>query len=185
MAIHNTSSDSANTAVRAFLTKIGEHYWKSTFNIGSGSSKRIWEKIRDEVFNSSCAYCGINGVKLQVEHLIMFNREQYGLHHPGNIVPCCGPCNKRRRDSDKNYLSWEKHLEAICKERDDLNSFFLRRDKIVDHTNGEFKYPILNESENHSIRVIANALYENIKMESEKALGMYIQLDKAFIQKGQ
>lgn len=184
MAVHNTSSDSANTAVRAFLTKVGEYYWNASFNIGSGSSKRVWEKIRDEVFNGQCAYCGESEAKLQVEHLVMFNKQQYGLHHPGNVVPCCGPCNKRKKNSNKEYLDWRTHLEEVCKERNEVNLLFERRDRIQNHvTKGEFKYPELNESENHSIRVIASALYENIKMESEKALDMYKELDKAFVQR--
>lgn len=41
MAVYNTSSDSANTAVRAFLTKVGEYYWGKSFNTGSGKSKKI------------------------------------------------------------------------------------------------------------------------------------------------
>ena len=35
MAIYNTGSDSANTMVRAFLTKIGESYLNHSFNTGS------------------------------------------------------------------------------------------------------------------------------------------------------
>ena len=36
MAIYNTASDAANTAVRAFLTKVGEFYLGRTFNTGTG-----------------------------------------------------------------------------------------------------------------------------------------------------
>ena len=42
MAIYNTGSDSANTMVRAFLTKIGESYLNHSFNTGSGKGKEIW-----------------------------------------------------------------------------------------------------------------------------------------------
>ncbi len=35
-------------------------------------------------------------IKLQIEHLIMFNRQEFGLHHPGNVVPVCSNCNNRR-----------------------------------------------------------------------------------------
>lgn len=44
-------------------------------------------------------------------------------------------------------------------------------------------YPNLNEEEQHAIRVIANSLYENIKSESSKSLGLYKQLDEAFVKK--
>jgi hypothetical protein len=47
----------------------------------------------------------------------------------------------------------------------------------------EQNYPQLNAEENHSIRVIANSLYENIKLESEKSLNLYKELDQAFVNK--
>lgn len=137
MAVYNTSSDSANTAIRAFLTKVGEYYWGKSFNTGSGNSKKIFEQIKNEVFEGKCAYCGVQANKLQIEHLIMFNRTQYGLHHPGNIVPACQSCNKRRRDDSSNYLNWEDHLEQICRENDDLNSFFERKKRIQTHVLGQ------------------------------------------------
>ena len=58
MAVHNTDSDAANTAVRSLLTSIGKYYWGSTFNTGSGSGKKMWEEIRDDIFEGACAYCG-------------------------------------------------------------------------------------------------------------------------------
>ncbi len=45
MAIYNTASDTANTAVRAFLTKVGEFYLGRSFNTGSGKGKADWERI--------------------------------------------------------------------------------------------------------------------------------------------
>lgn len=39
MAQYNTPFDSANTAVRSFLTKIGELYLGRNFNIGIGRAK--------------------------------------------------------------------------------------------------------------------------------------------------
>ncbi len=50
MAVHNTDSDAANTAGRSLLTSIGKYYWGSTFNTGSGSGKKVWEEIRDDIF---------------------------------------------------------------------------------------------------------------------------------------
>ncbi len=182
MAIYNTSSDSANTAVRALLTKIGEYYLGRSFNTGSGKGKKDWIEIRETYFESKCIYCEENNLKLQIEHLIMFNRKEYGLHHPGNIGPVCSDCNKRRRDENKKFLNWENHLKQICLERNELDSFERRKAKILFHINeSEYKYPNLSETEKHSIRVIANSLYENIKMESEKSLALYKELDEAFV----
>lgn len=180
MAVYNTPSDAANTAVRAFLTSVGEHYLGKSFNTGSGKAKSIWEQIRND-FDNSCAYCG-SQTKLQIEHLVMFNRAEYGLHHPGNIVPVCKECNERMKDSDKNFVSWDVQLAAKC--GSDTNELFLtRKSKILDHISN-YEYPKLTEQERHAIRVIAESLYENIKSESEKSLSMYRKLDEAFVKGG-
>ena len=55
MAIHNTGSDAANTAVRAFLTRVGERYLGHGFNTGSGKGNQIWEDTKDS-FEGRCAY---------------------------------------------------------------------------------------------------------------------------------
>jgi len=180
MAIYNTSSDAANTAVRAFLTKVGEFYLGRSFNTGSGKGKADWERIRDEVFGGQCAYCGSESQQLQIEHLYMFNRTEYGLHHPGNVVPCCRACNKRELKEDKSYTNWEEHLKIICRRRGEEGFFEVRRRKILKSISDE-GYPNLDEKEKHAIRVIANSLYENIKSESAKSLDLYKELDKAFV----
>ena len=185
MAIYNTSYDAANTAVRAFLTKIGTIYYGKTFNIGSGSGREIWIKIKNDIFKRKCCYCGKTSDKLQVEHLIMFNRKEYGLHHPGNVVPVCSECNKRGKNKDGKHLSWQEHLKIICQRNNDMSSFNERRKKILDHIErGEFAYPKLAENEKHSIRVIAESLYNNIITETENSLSLYGKITKAFVDKG-
>ncbi|OZS45851.1 HNH endonuclease [Photobacterium sanguinicancri] len=180
MAVYNTASDSANTAVRAFLTKVGEYYLGHSFNTASGKGKVIWEAIRDTYFKSCCAYCGLKTERLQVEHVLMFNRTEFGLHHPGNTVPCCKLCNKRARKSDKSFCSWEEHLFSVCSYRKEEQLYETRKEAIKGNFK-RFSYPKLNENEKHAIRVIAASLYENIKTESEKSLSMYKQLDEAFV----
>lgn len=180
MAIYNTPSDAANTAVRAFLTSVGEHYLGRSFNTGSGSGKATWTRIREE-FNESCAYCGQKRL-LQIEHLVMFNRSEYGLHHPGNIVPVCKECNERQKDEAKLYISWQKQL-ALKSGGEGTAEYAVRKKKIDEHI-ANYRYPALTDQERHAIRVIAESLYENIKSESEKSLSMYRKLDEAFIQNG-
>lgn len=177
MAVYNTPSDAANTAVRAFLTSIGEHYLGRSFNTGSGKGRETWEHIRQE-FDNACAYCG-SQTKLQIEHLIMFNRTEYGLHHPGNIVPVCKECNERQKDERKNYVPWQQQLALKCGGAE-TRAFIQRHAKILSHVQ-KYQYPELTEQERHAIRVIAESLYENIKAESEKSLGMYRRLDEAFV----
>lgn len=183
MAVYNQPADSANTGIRAFLTQVGEFYLGRSFNTSSGKAKNDWLRIKQEVFEEECAYCGQSEKKLQMEHLVMFNRKDCGLHHPGNIVPCCTDCNKREKDEDQRYVGWEVQLELVCKKNNDIEKFFPRKKKIQEHIKSEC-YPSLNEAERHAIYVIANSLYENIKGESAKSLSLYKDLDEKFVKGG-
>lgn len=183
MAIYNTESDAANTAVRAFLTTVGEYYLKRSFNTGSGPGKRDWLRIRDGIFSGECAYCAIKTQELQIEHLIMFNRTEYGLHHPGNTVPVCKSCNRRSKREDNTYMTWQEHLNQICLRQGATGEQReYRHARVIHHmTAGEYEYPSLSEEEKHAIRVIANSLYEHVKMELGKSLKLYEELQQAFI----
>ncbi len=64
MTVYNTGADSANTAVRAFLTKVGEFYLGRAFNTASGKGKADWERIKEKVFQGRCAYCEDGDAKL-------------------------------------------------------------------------------------------------------------------------
>lgn len=180
VAVYNTASDSANTAVRAFLTKVGEYYLGASFNTGNGKGKKLWEEIKTVRFENCCAYCGEKSEKLQIEHVLMFNRTEFGLHHPGNIVPCCKGCNKRSRVSGSTYCDWKQHLRNICTSKAQEHLYAEREGKILENFE-HYNYPRLNENERHAIRVIASSLYENIKTESDKSLELYKQLDEAFV----
>lgn len=177
MAVYNTPSDAANTAVRALLSSVGELYYKSSFNTGSGKGKDVWVKIQAE-FGNACAYCG-KLERLQIEHLIMFNRYEYGLHHPGNIVPVCKSCNEWGKDLHKKYISWSEQLSVRCGGKD--SSAYVQRKAMIDQHILKYEYPILSQQERHAIAVIAESLYENIKAESEKSLRMYSKLDEVFV----
>jgi hypothetical protein len=179
MAVYNTASDAANTAVRAFLTAVGEHYYGASFNTGIGKGKAVWLQIQEE-FGNACAYCEQQD-RLQIEHLVMFNRKEYGLHHPGNIVPVCKRCNERSKDASKNYMSWPAHL-AEKSGGEDSDTYIARRNKIEAHIR-RYKYPVLSQQERHAVAVIAESLYENIKAEADKSLRMYERLDRVFVKK--
>ena len=58
MTTYNTSSDSANTMIRAFLTKIGEEYLGHSFNTGSGKGKEIWIRIKEKRFDKKYTFVG-------------------------------------------------------------------------------------------------------------------------------
>ena len=177
MAVYNTPSDAANTAVRSFLTSVGEFYYAASFNTGSGKGRTVWLQIQKE-FNDRCAYCGGVG-KLQIEHLVMFNRSEYGLHHPGNVVPVCRTCNEREKDEHKKYVSWQTQLarKSVGQDQTLITS---RRQRIEGHID-RYMYPNLSQPERSAIAVIAESLYDNIKAESEKSLALYKKLDQAFV----
>jgi len=184
LATYNTQYDAANTAVRAFLTRVGEYYLGKTFNTsGKGNAKSDWLRIRDKVFKSECAYCGKKSETLQMDHLIMINRTQYGLHHPGNIVPACSKCNKRSKNNIKEYNNWEDHLLYICEREGQKDIFAERWKRIRSHiTEGEFAYPKLSSEEQNAIQIIAENLYSGIKSEFDKSLKLYKRLDETFSQ---
>ena len=178
MATHYTASDAANTAVRAFLTTVGEFYWGKQFNNATGEAKIIWEGIRDNVFNGKCCYCG-EKKDLTIEHLVMMSKEQYGLHHPGNIAPACRVCNRRTKNGDGKYFSWQETLKLVCSKRSEMDLYDARRQKILDHvTKGRFAYPPLDESQRDSIRSIASEIYDATKSVLDKSQKRYFETVK-------
>ena len=180
MTNYNTGADAANTAVRAYLTKVGEAYLKRTFNTASGKGKADWEHIRDVIFQKKCAYCNRSDVTLEIEHLIMFNRKEYGLHHPGNIVPSCKKCNKRGRDGEGEYFTWKEQLQEICNDSDAGSEYNSRKKKILEHMKNK-KYPNLTNEEKHAIGVVASKLYNDIKGLVDGSIELYNTLDQAFV----
>jgi 5-methylcytosine-specific restriction endonuclease McrA len=54
-----------------------------------------WFELLDE-FDGQCAYCERADLLLQQEHKIPLSRG--GSHTKSNIVPACGPCNRKKRD---------------------------------------------------------------------------------------
>lgn len=53
----------------------------------------IWRGILDR-FGGACAYCGVQGVPLQKDHRMPLALG--GPDDPTNLVPACGPCNRRK-----------------------------------------------------------------------------------------
>ncbi|PGW74478.1 HNH endonuclease [Bacillus thuringiensis] len=110
MAIRNTKQDAANTAVRALLTAKGESCLDYKFT----KDTEVWKTIVN-AFSNKCAYCYEElDKKIEMEHLNMLNKDDVGLHHPGNTVPVCKTCNKRGRV--KVYYTWREHLLQQCSE---------------------------------------------------------------------
>ena len=180
MTTHNTGADAANTAVRAYLTTLGEKYLGHGFNTGSGKGKQIWSEIK-ESFQMRCAYCDVETSSPTIEHLISFNRSAGGLHHPGNVVPCCRACNHRAK-IDGQEVDWKVHLETVV-DRDEHSSILTlreRRARIERHVE-KYGYPSLSDDEMSAIRTIAESLYESIKGEVRKGTDLYWAIHEAMI----
>lgn len=181
MTIHNTSSDAANTAVRAYLTTLGERYLGHGLNTGSGRGKQIWLEIQ-ESFRGRCAYCDIEQNSFTIEHLVSFNRTAGGLHHPGNIVPCCRPCNRRRKENGLE-VDWKTHLADII-ERDGLSITVYRErlHRIEAHIE-QFNHPKLTDDEIAAISTIAKSLYESVSTEVRRGTDLYWAIHESMINK--
>ena len=182
MTTHNTASDAANTAVRAYLTTLGEKYLGHGFNTGSGKGKQIWTEIK-ESFRNRCVYCDQESNRLTIEHLVSLNRDAGGLHHPGNIVPCCSGCNRRRKDNG-HEVDWKTHLADVV-ERDghSISTLRCRQQRIEDHIQSH--YPDLSGDEVAAIGTIARSLYEAVATEVKRGTHLYWAIHQAMIRKAE
>jgi len=72
---------------------------KSTRQIDAGVS---WEVFARD--NYTCRYCGINGVPLTVDHIVLW--ESGGPSIEANLVSACRKCNKLR--GNMQYEEWVK-----------------------------------------------------------------------------
>ena len=182
MTTHNTASDAANTAVRAYLTTLGEKYLGHGFNTSSGKGKHIWGKIK-ESFSNRCAYCDEEPTRLTMEHLISFNRDSGGLHHPGNIVPCCPNCNRRRKE-DGLEVDWKTHLADIVEQAGhSIPTLRSRENKIAQHIHN-YNHPDLTDDEMAAISTIARSLYEAVATDVKRGTDLYWSIHQAMINKG-
>ena len=183
MTTHNTSADAANTAVRAYLTSLGEKYLGHGFNTGSGAGKKIWSEIK-EFFDFSCAYCTQKVEKLTIEHLIPFNRSEGGLHHPGNVVPCCSACNRRDK-VDGREVDWRTHLARIVEKggNNSVSTLRSRQHRIEEHIR-EYCYPDLSDTETAAICTIAQSLYDDIKHNVQGDIDLFWAIHKSTLGRG-
>ena len=184
MAVYNTGSDAANTMIRAFLTKVGELYLGHTFSTHSGKGKEIWTRIKTERFNEQCAYCNEVSETLTIEHLVMFNRDQCGLHHPGNIVPCCKKCNRRGYNpEEKRTFTWQEQLEQVCEDQGvSIQEFSRRKRRILESIKGE-AYPDLTDDEINALRAVARSLYDRVSSELGRAIDLFQDIDSSLVQR--
>lgn len=182
MPYRDTAFSAANTMVRAFLKKIGEEYLGQQFNTIGGTGTASWLRIRDDVFGGKCAYCEELSADLTVEYLIGFNRQDCGLHHPGNTVPSCRSCKKRgyNRNEERRF-TWLEQLEHICNEQQrGCTSFEERKTKILKHIEDE-GYPKLTPNELSALNALVESLYQRVFEELDRSVELFRILDQSLI----
>ena len=179
MATHNTASDAANTAVRAYLTLLGEKYLGHSFNTGSGRGQQIWKDVKDS-FKNRCAYCDERATQLTVEHLVSFNRTAGGLHHPGNIVPCCRDCNRRRK-VDGQEVDWRTHLADVVERAGRSIATLRERQQRIEKHIRDYEHPDLSDDEIAAIGTIARSLYESVATEVKRDTDLYWAIHQSMI----
>jgi len=112
----------------------------------------------------------------------MFNRTECGLHHPGNVVPCCTPCNKRERSKENDFVGWEQQLKSIC--QGNKENIQKRKKIITNHIKNE-KYPNFSEDELSVLKVISKHLYSSTQNELDKAFLLFTNIDETIVNKQQ
>ena len=170
-----SASLTANAAVRYFLKKVTGDYGEA-FLDRTPKGKLLWDKVKKE-FDNKCAYCKTKPFQLEKEHLIGANKQECGLDHIGNIVPCCSSCNSRIT-KDKKQVSWKKQLKEICAENNVNGTERVRREnRILLHVKN-YNYPKISTSQKKLIKTIAENLYEQTLKQQNDLLKLYDDLKK-------
>jgi hypothetical protein len=162
-------SDISNFAIRAFLQKVGEAY----------DTARKFEPFKPTIiqwketlffFENKCCYCNaiLKPNDTTKDHLIPLNKESLGLHAWGNVVPCCGYCNRQ-----KHSQNWNSFLRI----RSNTTTYNGRKKKIRAFQRKYHYDPNLQQHTN--LRTIAANLYEDVGEVSMTLIGLrYKQAEK-------
>lgn len=140
-------SDISNFAIRAFLQKVGEAYDTARKFEPFKPTTRQWKEVLS-FFGNKCCYCNARLMPNDTtkDHLIPLNKESLGLHAWGNVVPCCGNCNRQ-----KHSQNWNSFLKMRS------GTTYTQRKKVIQAFQRKYRYdPDLN------IQTIAANLYEDV-----------------------
>ena len=159
----------AGSAVRAYLAEIGSVYLGKVYDPKDDGEHRRWWEATVEHFDGRCVYCNTpeeklpRGERITKEHLIETNRQQCGLHHPGNVVPACSVCNKsREKRRDGSWPTWEQHLQEIGKKHKLSDQTVEKRRKRIQQFIDSSGYPELTEEELAYLRRTAAAVHDDV-----------------------
>ncbi len=69
---------------------------------------RLWKRIASQIFSRDgykCAYCGITGGKLEVDHVVPISKG--GSNDLSNLTTACQKCNRQKKDkSVQEFKEW-------------------------------------------------------------------------------
>lgn len=68
-----------------------------------------WSKLREYAFNRdnyTCAYCGVRGVKLELDHIVPYSKG--GEDTIENLTTSCVKCNRQKQNKTvEEFLQWQ------------------------------------------------------------------------------
>lgn len=168
-----------NQAVRAYLAEIGGLYFRSLYDHKEGPGKKAWAEAM-EFFGNACVYCGTKesnlprNTTMTLEHLVETNQFEVGLHHPGNTVPACKPCNNSRHPiANGQSTSWQDHLASRCKGLNEKTKN-KRRQRIEEYiARGPNPYPQLTKKQIAFLKTACKSLYQEAMSLSNSRVELY------------
>jgi len=125
-------SDISNFALRVFLQKVGHVYDTQRGFEPFKPTKNQWVTVTN-FFGGRCCYCNapLNQEEATEDHLIPLNKSASGLHAWGNVVLCCGKCNKMKHGKD-----WREYLITVCVDKIEYQN----REIVIENFQTYYKY---------------------------------------------
>lgn len=115
MTIYNTSADAANTAIRAFLTRVGEYYLSRSFNTGSGKAKDDWNRIKLTFSKVGVHIVVKNARILRWNTLLCLIGQSLAFITPVILFPSASPATKDSRNRTILMLLGKSSLTRFAK----------------------------------------------------------------------
>jgi len=121
-------------------------------------AKDDWETARS-FFSSKCVYCGKKR-STSIDHAIPINRDEVGEHKLGNLLPCCGKCNRSKSSRKHNEF-----LNILCHEKGEITK--------------EYKMEIMDKIEKYMLLYNYKPFEQEMREKiSQKLKELYVETNK-------
>jgi hypothetical protein len=140
--------DISNAAIAIFLHDVGKSYDRARGFAEFGPTEAQTAELL-AYFCASCCYCAgpIQTKSVAWDYLVPVDKSALGLHAWGNVVPCCHPCAKDRRQK-----TWRELLHL----KSELNDFSARA-TLIESFAASKRYDL-----NLNLHPYADNLYEDV-----------------------